>query len=68
MPQATSERHTSPPSPSCRQRAEIFCYMEYISGTVGSSRLTLKAKKNLKFNIEAVDGFIVDKHLNTVKF
>ena len=35
MPQTTSERHTSPPSPSCRQRAEIFCYMEYISSTVG---------------------------------
>ena len=68
MPQTTSERHTSPPSPSCRQRAEIFCYMEYISGDRELVKVTLKAKKNLKFNIEAVDGFIVDKHLNTVKF
>ena len=34
----------------------------------GLVKVTLKAKKNLKFNIEAVDGMIVDKHLNTVKF
>ena len=31
-------------------------------------KVTLKAKKNVKFNIKAVDGVIVDKHLNTVKF
>ena len=42
--------------------------MEYISGDRELVKVTLKAKKNLKFNIEAVDGFIVDKHLNTVKF
>lgn len=32
------------------------------------ARVTLKAKKNVKFNINAVDGMLVDKHLNTVKF
>ena len=41
-------------------------------GTVGGNgelvKVTLKAKKNVKFNIKAVDGIIVDKHLNTVKF
>ena len=30
--------------------------------------LAFKAKKNVKFNIKAIDGVIVDKHLNTVKF
>ena len=41
-------------------------------GTVGGdgalAKVTLKAKKNVKFNIKAVDGVIVDKHLNTIKF
>jgi hypothetical protein len=39
-----------------------------LSGDCELVKVTLKAKKNIKFNIEAVDGFIVDKHLNTVKF
>ena len=41
-------------------------------GTLGGDgelvKVTLKAKKNVKFNIKAVDGVIVDKHLNTIKF
>ena len=39
-----------------------------INGDCELVKVTLKAKKNLKFNINAVDGVIVDKHLNTVKF
>ena len=41
-------------------------------GTVGGdgtlAKVTFKAKKDVKFNIKATDGVIVDKHLNTVKF
>ena len=39
-----------------------------INGDCELVKVTLKAKKNVKFNINAVDGVIVDKHLNTVKF
>jgi hypothetical protein len=39
-----------------------------VNGDVELVKVTLKAKKNVKFNIKAVDGIIVDKHLNTVKF
>ena len=39
-----------------------------LNGDVEIAKITLKAKKNIKFNIKAVDGIIVDKHLNTVKF
>ncbi|MBQ2127222.1 MAG: discoidin domain-containing protein, partial [Bacteroidaceae bacterium] len=39
-----------------------------VNGDVELVKITLKAKKNIKFNIKAVDGIIVDKHLNTVKF
>ena len=39
-----------------------------IGGNVALVKVTLKAKKNLRFNIKAIDGIIVDKHLNTVKF
>ena len=40
-----------------------------ISGNVDLVKVTLKAKKNnIKFNLNAVDGVIVDKHLNTIKF
>ena len=39
-----------------------------ISGDIELVKVTLKAKKNVKFNLKAVDGVIVDKHLNTVKF
>ncbi len=31
-------------------------------------KVTLKAKRNVRFNIKATDGIIVDKHLNAVKF
>ena len=39
-----------------------------VSGNVALVKVTLKAKRNVKFNIKAIDGIIVDKHLNTVKF
>jgi hypothetical protein len=39
-----------------------------ISGDAELVKITLKAKKNIKFNLKAVDGVIVDKHLNCVKF
>ena len=39
-----------------------------VNGNAELVRVTLKAKKNVKFNINAVDGVIVDKHLNTLKF
>lgn len=39
-----------------------------INGDVELVKVTLKAKKNIKFNIKAINGVIVDKHLNTVKF
>ena len=39
-----------------------------VNGDVELAKVTLKAKKNVKFDIKVVDGLIVDKHLNTVKF
>jgi hypothetical protein len=39
-----------------------------VNGDVELVKVTLKAKKNIKFNIKAVDGVIVDKHLNKVNF
>ena len=40
-----------------------------LNGDVEIAKITLKAKKNIKkFNIKAVDGIIVDKHLNSIKF
>jgi ABC-type proline/glycine betaine transport system substrate-binding protein len=39
-----------------------------VNGDVELAKVTFKAKKNIKFNIKAVDGMIVDKFLNTVKF
>ena len=39
-----------------------------IGGDIELAKVTLKAKKNVKFNIKAIDGMIVDKHLNTAKF
>ena len=39
-----------------------------ISGSAALVKVTLRAKKKIEFNIEAVDGIIVDKHLNTIKF
>lgn len=39
-----------------------------VNGDVELAKVTLKAKKNVKFNIKATDGVIVDKHLNTIKF
>ena len=39
-----------------------------LNGDVEIAKITLKAKKNIKFNIKAVDGIIVDKHLNSINF
>ena len=39
-----------------------------LNGDVEIAKITLKAKKNTKFNIKAIDGMIVDKHLNCIKF
>ena len=39
-----------------------------VNGNGALVKVTLKAKKNIKFNLKAVDGIIVDKHLNTVEF
>ncbi len=39
-----------------------------ISGNVELVKVTLKAKRNTRFNIRAINGIIVDKHLNTIKF
>ena len=40
-----------------------------LNGDVEIAKVTLKAKKNIKkFNISAVDGVIVDKHMNSIKF
>lgn len=39
-----------------------------LNGDVEIATITLKAKKNIKFNMSIIDGIIVDKHLNTVKF
>ena len=39
-----------------------------LNGDVEIAKITLKAKKNTKFNIKAIDGIIVDKHLNSIKF
>ena len=39
-----------------------------LNGDVEIAKITLKAKKNIKFNIKAVDGIIIDKHLNSINF
>ena len=39
-----------------------------IGGNVALAKVTLKAKRKVKFDLKAIDGIIVDKHLNTVKF
>lgn len=39
-----------------------------IGGDCTLAKVTLKAKKNIKFNIKAANGVIVDKHLNCIKF
>ena len=39
-----------------------------INGDIVLAKITLRAKKNVRFNLETVDGFIVDKHLNCIKF
>lgn len=40
-----------------------------LNGDAEIAKITLKAKKNIKnFNLKAVDGIIVDKHLNSIKF
>ena len=39
-----------------------------LNGDIELVKVTMKAKKNVKFNIKAIDGVIVDKHLNTIRF
>ncbi len=39
-----------------------------LNGNVEIATITLKAKKNIKFNLKATDGVIVDKNLNSIKF
>ena len=39
-----------------------------LNGDVEIATITLKAKKNIKFNLKAIDGVIVDKNLNCIKF
>ena len=39
-----------------------------LNGDIVLAKITLRAKKNARFNLETVDGFIVDKHLNCIKF
>ncbi len=39
-----------------------------VEGNVDLFVLKFKAKRKLKFDLKAVDGFLVDKNLNTVKF
>ena len=39
-----------------------------LNGDIELVKVTMKSKKNVKFNIKAVDGVIVDKHLNTIRF
>ncbi|MBO5262880.1 MAG: DUF5110 domain-containing protein [Bacteroidaceae bacterium] len=39
-----------------------------LNGDVEIATITLKAKKNIKFNLKATDGVIVDKNLNCIKF
>lgn len=68
MPQTTSERHTYTPVSVQPPKGGDFLLHGIHFRHRELVKVTLKAKKNLKFNIEAVDGFIVDKHLNTVKF
>lgn len=41
---------------------------ETLNGDGELVKVTLKAKRNVRFNIKATDGIIVDKHLNTIKF
>ncbi len=39
-----------------------------IDGNVELMKITLKAKRNVKFNLNIVDGMVVDKALNTICF
>lgn len=39
-----------------------------IEGNADLMKITLKAKRNVKFNLKAVDGLLVDKALNCVEF
>lgn len=41
---------------------------EAIEGSQDLFILKFKAKQNIKFNLKAIDGFLVDRNLNTVKF
>ena len=39
-----------------------------LNGDVEIATITLKAKKNIKFDLKAIDGVLVDKNLNSIKF
>ena len=39
-----------------------------LNGDIDIATITLKAKKNIKFNLKSIDGIIVDKNLNTIRF
>ena len=41
---------------------------ETLDGEADLFVIKLKAKQNVKFNLKAVDGIMVDKHLNSLKF
>ena len=41
---------------------------EALNGTQELFIIKLKAKRNIKFDLKAVDGLLVDKKLNSVKF
>ena len=39
-----------------------------LNGDVEIATITLKAKKNIKFDLKTIDGVLVDKNLNSIKF
>ena len=39
-----------------------------LNGDVEIVTITLKAKKNIKLDLKAIDGVLVDKNLNSIKF
>ncbi len=39
-----------------------------LNGDVEIATITLKAKKNIKLDLKAIDGVLVDKNLNSIKF
>lgn len=43
-------------------------YKEAIEGDSDLFIIKLKAKRNVKFELKAIDGFLVDKNLNFIVF